>query len=253
MRKILVFIFVGFCLVTQAQTEVNFVKEIEKAHNAKNFHKHDLVSFDIDLVFGGKSSLKGKMISSTNSNKIKLIKEDGTVIVFDGDKVWITPAENNTVRARFDVFTWQYFFMATFKLSDNGTNWKDLGKQTYIANQQLYAAELTFDKGTGDASGDYYIVYKDDANLIKGMGYIVTFGGKSLAEAEKNAHAIVYSDYLKHDGVSFPRKWTFHNWNKISGISNEIGEAKITNIKFLKNTDVDFDKPIKAEEVKLNN
>lgn len=253
MRKILVIIFMSFSLITQAQTKLNFVKEIEKAHNAKKFHKHDLVSFDIDLVFDGKSTLKGKMISSTNSNKIKLIKGDGTVIVFDGNKVWVTSAENNTARARFDIFTWQYFFMAPFKLADNGTIWKDLGKQTYLTSQQLYAAELTFDKGTGDASEDYYIVYKDDANLIKGMGYIVTFGGKSLAEAEKNAHAIVYSDYVKQDGISFPRKWAFHNWNKISGISNEIGEANITNIKFLKNTDVYFDKPIKAEEVKLNN
>lgn len=53
-----------------------------------------------------------------------MIKENGTVAVFDGAKVWVTPKKNNNAKARFDIFTWQYFFMAPFKLSDKGTNWE---------------------------------------------------------------------------------------------------------------------------------
>lgn len=211
-----------------------------------------MISFNIDLVFGGKSSLKTQVISATNSGKIKVIKEDGTVIVFDGTKVWITPEKNNNAKARFDVFTWQYFLMAPFKMSDNGTKWDDLGPQSYTASQKLDASKLTFKRGTGDASGDYYVVYKDAQNLIKAIGYIVTFGGKRLAEAEKNAHAIAYSDYTKVNGVFFAKKWAFHNWNKADGITGQIGEASISNIKFLKNSEVDFSKPTTAVEVKLN-
>lgn len=250
MKRILIFILLLASTLAKAQTV--FVKQVEQAFNTPIFHKQELISFDIDLAFGGKSSLKVQVISATNSGKIKLIKEDGTVLVFDGDKVWITPEENNNSKARFDIFTWQYFFMAPFKMSDGGTKWMDLGKQPYTINKKLEASQLTFENGIGDASGDYYVVYKDEQNLIKAMGYIVTFGGKSLADAEENAHAIVYSDYAKVDGVVFAEKWAFHNWNKGDGITDQIGEAGISNIKFLKNSEVDFSKPSKAVEVKLN-
>ena len=249
MKKSIIIIFLFAYTVVQAQ--VTFVKQVEKAFNVTKFHKQDLVSFDIDLSFGGKSSLKGQVISATNSGKIKLIKEDGTIIVFDGEKVWITPEKNNNAKARFDIFTWQYFFMAPFKMSDKGTIWAELGQQNYTAGQKLDASKLTFDSGTGDASGDYYVVYKDAQNLVKAMGYIVTFGGKSLADAEKNAHAIAYSDYAKVDGVFFAKKWAYHNWSQAKGITEQIGEANISNIKFLNSNEVDFSKPEAAVEVKL--
>lgn len=123
--------------------------------------------------------------------------------------------------------------------------------QLYTDHQKLDASKLTFESGIGDASGDYYVVYKDAQNLIKAMGYIVTFGGKMMAEAEENAHSIVYSDYIKVENVFFAQKWAFHNWSKVQGISDQIAEASISNFKFLKNREVDYRKPATAVEVKL--
>jgi hypothetical protein len=86
-----------------AQNNNTFVKSIEDAVKLNKFQKQDAISFDIDLLFGGKSSLKGKIISASNSSWIKLIKEDGTTMLFDGKKTWITPASQNNARARFDI------------------------------------------------------------------------------------------------------------------------------------------------------
>ena len=116
---------------------------------------------------------------------------------------------------------------------------------------QLPAAKLTFKSGTGDASDDYYVVYQDDKNLIKAMGYIVTFGGKTVANAERSAHAIVYDDYQNINGVTIAHQWYFHNWNIKNGLSNQIGDATISNVKFLKADDVPHQKPADAVEVKL--
>ncbi len=254
MKKIITFILLAVTINANAQVKSAFVQQVEKAFSTNKFHNNDLVSFDIALKFNGKTTLKGQVISATNSSAIKLIKEDGTIVVFDGKQVWINSntGKNNT-RARFDVFTWQYFFMAPFKMSDGGTKWTDLGEQKYLNDEKLEAAQLSFESGTGDASGDYYVVYKDKNSLIKAMGYIVTFGGKSLAEAEKNAHAIVYNNYKKIDGVYFAQNWNFHNWNKKSGLTNKIGEANISNIKFMKKGTVDFTKPVEGVGVTLNN
>ena len=244
-------ILISLTIAGFAQSENTFVKDIEKAVKIDKFQKQEAISFDIDLIFGGKSSLKGTVISATNSAWVKLIKEDGTIVLFDGDKVWLKSEAKNNSRARFDVLTWQYFMMATYKLSDPGTIWENLGTLNYDANTKLPASKLTFKSGTGDASDDYYVVYKNQENLIKAMGYIVTFGGKSVANTEKSAHAIVYDDYQSVKGVNIAHQWYFHNWNIKTGIADQIGEAKITNITFLKANEVDHQKPEGAVEVKL--
>lgn len=234
-----------------AQKKSSFVRQIEKAVNVNQFKKEEAISFNIELLFGGKSSFKGEIICATNSSWIKINKEDGAQILFDGENVWLSPADKNYKGARFDIFTWQYFFMAPFKLSDKGTQWKDLGFQKYSSSLLLPSAQLTFGYGTGDASSDYYVVYKNAENLINAMGYIVTFGGKTVAEAEKSSHAIVYGNYREINGIPIAHEWYFHNWNKKDGITNEIGSAKINNVNFLKNKDINHQKMTDAIEVKL--
>ncbi len=246
---ILFLVFLGTTIM--AQNKTTFVKEIETTILADKFHVKEAISFHIDLSFGGKSSFKGEVISSTNSSWIKVIKDDGTTLIFDGKKAWISPAAKNYKGARFDMFTWQYFFMAPFKFSDGGTKWKELGDQKYTENTLLKSAQLTFESGTGDASNDYYIVYKDQNNLVKAMGYIVTYGGKSIAAAEKNAHAIVYNDYRKVNGIPIAHQWFFHNWSKETGLRDEIGNAKISDVKFLKEKNINHQKTNDAIEVKL--
>jgi hypothetical protein len=70
-----------------AQKKASFVSQIEKAANVKQFKKEEVISFKIELIFGGKSSFKGEIISATNSSWIKINKDDGTQILFDGGKV----------------------------------------------------------------------------------------------------------------------------------------------------------------------
>ena len=234
-----------------SQIKIAFVNDVEKANKSDKLHRKDAISFDIDLAFGGKPALKGTVISATNSSFIKIIKADGTILTFDGNKVWVSPVDKNYKGARFDMFTWQYFFLAPFKFSDGGTKWADLGEMPYDKEEKLQAAKLTFETGTGDASGDYYYVYKNAKNLVESMGYIVTFGGRSVEQAEKGSHAILYSDYQKVDGIPIAMQWSFHNWNKEKGIADKIGEAKITNVKFVQLSNEDKTVAKDAMEVKM--
>ncbi|MBU0697166.1 MAG: hypothetical protein KKE39_11705 [Bacteroidetes bacterium] len=249
--------FITICLSSflsisgYSQIKIPFVSQIEKANQSSKFHEMEAISFHIELVFGDKKAFEGAVISATNSSFIKIIKADGTTLTFDGNKVWLSPLDKNYKGARFDMFTWQYFFMAPFKFSDNGTKWENLGEKAFNDEMQLSAAKLTFENGTGDASGDYYYVYKNAQNLVAAMGYIVTFGGRSVEQAEKGAHAIEYSDYQKVNGVSIAMQWAFHNWNKEKGIGDKIGDAKITNVKFVTISKEDMKANSDAVEVKM--
>jgi len=86
---------------------------------------------------------------------------------------------------------------------------------------------------------------------LTAMAYIVTFG-KTLAEAEKEPHAIVYADYRNIDGVPVPHRWTFHDYSRADGINPKlIGEVILRDIKFLKPQPTTFTKPAGATEAAM--
>lgn len=179
-----------------------FATNIQSAHQNSDFISQKAVQFQLDLMFGGKQRMNAKITMLTNSTKIKIEKEDGTVLMYDNNKVSLFPKENNYDGARFDMFTWTYFFALPFKLTDPGTNWQDL-KERKLHDTLYDTAKLTFGDGIGDAPDDWYVIYANkQTKLLKAAAYIVTFG-KDTATAEENPHAIVYDNYFSVKNVAF--------------------------------------------------
>ena len=221
---------------------VAFAKNIENSHNKETWISNKAVAFDIDLTFGGNPRLSGKITSLTNSTKIRIDKKDGTKLVYNGDEVFLCPKIAEEKGARFDMFTWQYFFALPFKLTDPGTNW-ELLKPQQIEGDPFTRAKLTFENQIGDSPEDWYIIYQEpETGLLHAAAYIVTLGTEK-EKAEENPHVIVYRDYIVVDGVPFATTWTFHNWDEKDGIGEQIGQAKISNINFFNPEDDLFKKP----------
>lgn len=139
-----------------SSAEERFAKSIESSHQIANFKKQEMVQFNLDLSFGGKETMKAKVTMLTNSSKIKVEKSDGTILLYDGENVSLFPKDNNYDKARFDIFTWAYFFSLPFKLTDPGTQWQDL-QERKINGISYDTAKLTFSEETGDAPDDQMI------------------------------------------------------------------------------------------------
>ncbi len=218
---------------------LSFSENIEEAHNKVAFMSRKAVSFDIILKFGGKVRLDAKVSMTTNSTRVRLDKADGTTIVYNGNQVYITPDNSKMDGARFDIFTWQYFFAMPFKLTDPGTVWGDQELRK-LDGKHYETSKLSFESNIGDSPDDWYLVYKDaETNRLKAAAYIVTFNTE-LNKAEKNPHAIVYSDYINVENIALATKWSFHNWDEQTGLGEQLGEAQISNIKFFEPKDGHF-------------
>ncbi len=229
---------------------LSFSENIEEAHNKTAFMNKEAVSFDINLSFGGKPRLQGKVSMTTNSTRVRLDKADGTTIFYDGDMVAMTPDTASIKGTRFDIFTWQYFFAMPFKLTDPGTVWEKQ-KDRKIDSISYQTAKLSFQSDIGDSPDDWYIVYKDNkTNRLKAAAYIVTFS-KEKDKAEEDPHAIVYANYQTIDNIPFATSWTFHNWNYESGLGEQLGKASITNIKFFDPEESYFNAPGNAKKVNM--
>ncbi|MDN3594967.1 hypothetical protein [Zunongwangia endophytica] len=226
---------------------MQFPVSIEKAHQKSSFLKHEAVEFDISLTFGGKERLKAKITTLTNSGKIKVEKQDGISLVYDGEKAWILLADQNYKDARFDMFTWQYFFSLPFKLTDRGTKW-EMPEKRLMESSLVNSAKLSFGENIGDAPDDWYIIYPAEDGKLDAAAYIVTLN-KEINTAEANPHAINYNDYKLIDKIPFATKWTFHNWSKENGLEDQIGEAEIFNIHFIDPKQNFFKAPKQAKEI----
>ncbi|UJH92400.1 hypothetical protein LZ575_07740 [Antarcticibacterium sp. 1MA-6-2] len=220
----------------------SFKKSIQAMHNKSSWENKDAVAFDIELIFNGQQRLKARVTSLTNSSKIRLDKSDGTILVFNGEQVFLSPADVEVEDAGFDLFAWQYFFALPFKLNDRGAEMELLGQKSMMGNI-LYRARLTVDQNIEDSPNDWYILYQEaDTGLLFAAAYTVTLNKEKL-QAQNDPQAIIYRNYEVKEGIPVSTRWTFHNWSEEDGFGEEIGEALITNISFLDAEDQIFERP----------
>ena len=239
--------------VSVKETKVNvhpFTAAVEKAHNTVAFKSKKAVQYDIDLVYGGKQAMDATITQSTDGTKIKITHKNGKIVGYDGEEVFAVTKDSLSGRERFSIFTWTYFFAFPHKLTDPGTQWSSMSKSNW-GGAQYDAAKLTFDNGIGDTPKDWYLSYKNpETDMLEGAAYIVSFG-KDVAKAEENPHAVKYANFVTVDEVPFATTFTINNWNKEQGYLDELGVAKIKNIKFVEPTEGFFSKPETAILVKM--
>lgn len=237
---IAMFLLLSVTHVTFAENSM--VSSIEEAHKKEKFLSVKAVSFNLNVIFGGNKAFAGKITTLTDSTKIKMETDSGTILIYDGENVYQTPADKEYQKARFDIFTWSYFFLFPYKLSDPGTVWKDYGIKK-MNGKDFKSGKLSFEKGTGDTPDDWYVVYTEpESNLIKYSAYIVTYF-ESRDKAEKDPHAIEYYNYVDVGGIPISTDWKFWGWNKDEGLTKELGFAQISNIEFKEPELAFFKKP----------
>lgn len=206
---------------------------IERAHAKALFDQYDYIRFDIEKSFGGSTPTTATITASTDGGRIRLEAEGDRTIVWNRGELLTSSDVDGQVRDRFEIFTWQYFFMLPYKLSDPGVNL--LAKPAIDMEGTTYETVwLAFDNGTGDASDDWYKLHlDDDTGLIHHAGYIVTASGQSPEEAAADAHSISYNDYTSIAGIPISTAWTFSNYDADGQqVLDSIGYARITNISF---------------------
>ncbi|MAQ76584.1 MAG: hypothetical protein CL613_09660 [Aquimarina sp.] len=232
--------------------EKQFLQNIESAHKKPAFLDHKMITFDAVINFNGKTILDAKITMLTNSSKIRIDKKDGTKLIYNGDKVMLCPKEASDKRARFDMFTWSYFFALPYKLSDPGTA-LEVKQDRSLDGENYATAKLTFDKGTGDAPDDWYIVYVNpENNVVTAAAYIVTYGsGDDISKAESDPHMIVYKDYALIDNIPISTQWDFYSWTDDKGKTEKLGEAMISDVVFLEENATLFEEPDDYKEITL--
>lgn len=233
----------------EAKEVPEFTKGIETTHKKTDFLNNEVVSYDLVVLFGGNEYLAAKFTQSVDGTRIKMERTNGEIVLYDGTEVYTNKSDANLPGDRFDIFTWPYFVTIPYKLNDDGTIWTEFQDKPFYG-ENIPTGKLSFEANIGDAPDDWYVVYKGAKNYLVGAAYIVSFG-KGKEAAEKEPHAVKYTNFSKVDGIPYAKDWTFHMWTKETGFGDQIGEATVTNVTFLKADDTLFELPKNATLVPL--
>ncbi|MGH9361520.1 MAG: hypothetical protein ACRD2T_06345, partial [Thermoanaerobaculia bacterium] len=172
-----------------------FATPIEQTHGLGAWSGKPALRGDMVATFGGKVRNQGTILFRTDSTASRYDFSDGTLLVFDGRDAWVSPSTSDFQRARYHLRAWPYLLAAPFKLRDHGVRFEDLGERE-LAGKTYSAARLTFLEGAGDTPDNWMIAYRDpETNRLAAMAFIDAYG-KSLAEAELDPRAVVFSDWV---------------------------------------------------------
>ena len=213
-----------------------FVETVEEAHGRAAWYAHKALETGITASFGGETFLEGTLLMTPDMGRVRIEHRDGTVLHWTGEEAFISPAASGFEEGRFHVLTWPYFLAAPFKLSDPGANVAAEGERPFRPGEVLPAARLTFDAGVGDSPDDWYELYREpESGRLAGMAYIVTFGGRTVAEAEAEPHVVVYARPVTIAGATLATEWTFYNWTPDEGAVGEpIGQVELRDPRFVR-------------------
>ena len=231
------------------ESSESYVAAVERAHGGAAWDAKRAVEADLRVQFGGNERFSGKLVYEPGGNRVRMVGDDGRVLVFDGERAWYTPTDLEMPPGpRFHLLTWTYFLAAPFKLDDPGAHLEPWSPSELLGDP-VQIARLTFGENVGDTPDDWYHLYSDsETRRLRGMAYIVTYG-KSVEQGEQEPHAIVYHDYETVDGVTLPMRWTFHHWSPEQGVHGEpIGEVTLENLRFTEPAAEVFEKPEGAAE-----
>lgn len=228
------------------------VDAIERAHGKAAWEAREAVEVEARVDFhGGKLVLDGTMLFTPSLGKVRYTLDDGTTMIWNDGEVWLSPADAELKMARFHVMTWPYFVAVPFKLRDPGARLSHAGELPVTGpDDTAEAVKLTFTRGTGDASDDWYYLLPDERNRLAGLSYIVTYGPTSRDEAEEKPSIVLYDDFREVDGVTLPFAWRFHYWNKQQGATGEPkGTVEVRSVRFVTPEDGAFEKPADAKRI----
>ncbi len=177
------------------------ISKILAAHGGiENWHKMNSMSFD--MANGEQHTINLK------SRKVRIDAEKHA-IGYNGEDVWISPAENEyRGNARFYHNLYFYFHAMPFVLGDPGIRYEDL-PEAEMMGKTYKGVLVSFGDGVGDSPKDNYKLYYDPETYQMGwLMYTVTFRS---GESSDRFNLIKYEDWRDVNGVMLPAKLVWYN------------------------------------------
>lgn len=226
----------------------DFVARIEKAHAHEQWAEHAALAADIVVRSRDNEVLRGTLMFDTSASKSRIERDDGTVLVYDGQHFHISPADGDARLAWFHLLTWANYLALPHRLSNAEARIELVGDVVFDGNHRYPAGQLYDESADPRLFVDGSLIYRDpDTDRVAGAAYQAR-----LRHARQPVyHAVRYHDYRQVDGVPIPMRWTFHPWRINHGLDEDdsFGSVVLDNVRFVEPASDAFAAPLNARTV----
>jgi hypothetical protein len=216
---------------------LSFAAQVGQAHGIDEWRSRPALVGDLFVQFEGQETLWMRFVHEMQTRRTRMTLEDGTVMVFDGQKAWIAPASAAFQPVRATLLNWPYFINLPFKLQDAGTQLTPLPPQK-LGETMCSTARFLH----GDRPGLWNLLYTDPkSHRLLGVAY--------GPEGELETRAITYYDFQHLGGALIATEWRIWNWRQDQGIyGRPVGTGKLLNLELTWPKKGAFDRPANARE-----
>ena len=159
-----------------------------------------------------------KQLIELKNRKVLLTSANHT-IGFDGNEVWINPADAAFGGSpRFYHNLYFYFFAMPFVLSDPGIHYSDV-EPLSVDGTDYPGIKISYNEGVGDSPKDNYILYYDAGTFqMQFLQYTVTYRSQEVSEKYS---LIKYNEWTEVNGLVLPTKLNWYTYEE-----GKLGEMK---------------------------
>lgn len=220
-------------------------EQIGKTHHAQKFRDEEALQFQISISYGGKKNMEAKISLMTDLGKIKVEKQDGTTLVFDGKNSAIYPKSDEYEGALTDLWMWARIFSLPYRLNAPETKWRTKSRDS-IGQNEYDTAKIMLKRDKNGPQEDWFIAYADKGGHdLKAVAL-----APSDWEGMKNSQTVFYDDFSDVGDVIFAKRWELYKRDQKKGnFTKKTGEAEISDVKFFEPPEDYFDIPEDAKEI----
>lgn len=186
-----------------------FVDRLEAAHN-KIAALH-IEAFSIDFSYTDEEGLQELTLTTTPRGSKLRLDHDGFTTILDASNLYSESPHPTSEHLREQILKWQYLFLLPYKLSDDGTQWKQVDHNHFVLRHDGSQEEIHLHS------------YKNE-NLINKIVHVST-DGKSTS--------YLFEDYQPYKNIPISRKWTIYSDDTLIG---HVNIASVIDMEVLEET-----------------
>jgi hypothetical protein len=151
---------------------------------------------------------------------------------WDGTRAWVDPPDVQLpTNPRFWALTPYYFVGIPWVLADPGVVLEDAGPQEF-EGRGYDTVKASFEPGTGDAPGDYYVVYVDrETHRVGAIRYVVSYPGFRPNGGHGPEKLFTYDGEALVSGLRFATGHRTYKWDGTSA-GEQTTSTTVSDIRF---------------------
>ncbi|TQD33979.1 hypothetical protein [Haloflavibacter putidus] len=221
-----------------------FIKNIAQTHEQEEFLKFDALGFNLALTLKD-TKLEARFIQAIKQEKLLITKQNGNKIFFTEEGAFATPNSYSPTPTEKQALLWASLFTLPQKINTYKGDWTDK-KEQILLEDTLTSFEFSPKENLKNSIKNLRVFTDKKTNLVKAVKV------ENASKVKPQTFVVFYEHYYTTKKIPVCSSWKIYSWSANTNKTDEqIGNARIENLKFLTGNYSSFKVPENARKIAI--